>query len=302
MRVGTFFRESKIVMRMDEIEWNYQGNSVRVGMTWHGQGELVLMLPALSSISTRMEMWPLQERLGSFFTTLAMDWVGFGDRPRPPLRWSPEIYRSFLAYLLDEVVPWPFATIAAGHAAAYCLDAAAARPGSTGRLCLIAPTWRGPLPTMMGRKYPMFAQISRMVDWPVVGDLLYRLNVNRFMVRKMALGHVYAESSSLSEARFEEKLAVTRASGARHSSIRFVAGELDPMATREAFLSAAQQVNDPIIVVYGAETPPRSRAEMEVLAGLPNVVAAVVPHAKLAVHEEFPDEVAATIKKFLLGG
>ena len=111
----------------------------------------------------------------------------------------------------------------------------------------------------MGRKHPMFAQISRMVDWPLIGDLLYRLNVNRFMVRKMALGHVYAESSSLSEARFEEKLAVTRASGARHSSIRFVAGELDPMPTREAFLSAARQVNDPIMVVYGAETPLRRR-------------------------------------------
>ena len=94
---------------------------------------------------------------------------------------------------------------------------------------------------------------------------------------------------------------MTRASGARHSSIRFVAGELDPVATREAFLGAAQQVNDPIIVVYGAETPPRSRAEMEALAGLPNVVTAVVPRAKLAVHEEFPDEVAATIKEFLVG-
>ena len=192
---------------------------MRVGVTWHGRGESVLMLPAFSSISTRMEMWPLQERLGRWFTTLAIDWVGFGDRPRPPLRWSPEIYRSFLAYLLTEVVPRPFATIAAGHAAAYCLDAAAARPGSTGRLCLIAPTWRGPLPTMMGRKLPMFAQISRVIDWPVVGGLLYRLNVNRFMVRKMALGHVYANSSSLSEARFEEKMAVTRASGARHWSI-----------------------------------------------------------------------------------
>jgi len=246
-------------------------------------------------------MWPLQERLGSWFTTLAIDWVGFGDRPRPPLRWSPGIYRSFLAYLLTDVAPRPFATIAAGHAAAYCLDAAAARPGSTGRLCLIAPTWRGPLPTMMGRKHPMFAQISRIVDWPVVGDFLYRLNVNRFMVRKMALGHVYAESSSLSDARFEEKLAVTRASGARHSSIRFVAGELDPMTSRQAFLTAAQQVNDSIIVVYGAEKPLRSRAEMEALAGLPNVVANVVPHAKLAVHEEFPDQVAATIKNFLLG-
>ena len=95
-------------------------------------------------------------------------------------------------------------------------------------------------------------------------------------------------------------MAVTRASGARHSSIRFVAGELDPMATREAFLIAAQQVNDPIMVVCGAETPPRSRTEMEALAGLPNVVATIVPHAKLAVHEEFPDQVAATIKNFLL--
>jgi pimeloyl-ACP methyl ester carboxylesterase len=286
---------------MDEIEWRYQGNSVRVGTTRHGQGLSVLMLPALSSISTRSEMWPLQERLGARFTTLAIDWVGFGDRPRPPLRWSPEIYRSFLAYLLTEVAPRPFATIAAGHAAAYCLDAGAARPGSTGRLCLIAPTWRGPLPTMMGRRLPIFAKISRMVDWPVVGNLLYRLNVNRFMVRKMALGHVYAESSTLSDARFEEKMAVTRASGARYSSVRFVAGELDPMATRGAFLSAAQQVNDPIMVVYGAETPPKSRAEMEALAGLPNVVATGVSHAKLAVHEEFPDEVAATMKKFLLG-
>jgi hypothetical protein len=32
---------------------------------------------------------------------------------------------------------------------------------------------------------------------------------------------------------------------------------------------------------------------------LPNVVATIVPHAKLAVHEEFPDQVAATIKNFL---
>ena len=94
---------------------------MRVGVTWHGRGESVLMLPALSSISTRRER-PLQERLGPWFTTLAVDWVGFSDRPRPPLRWSPEIYRNFLAYLLNEVVPRPFATIAAGHAAAYCLD------------------------------------------------------------------------------------------------------------------------------------------------------------------------------------
>ena len=92
---------------------------------------------------------------------------------------------------------------------------------------------------------------------------------------------------------------MTRASGARHSSIRFVAGELDPMPTREAFLKCGAAGHDCIMVVYGAETPPRSRAEMEALVGLSNVVATVVP-PPCTVHEEFPDEVATTIKRFLL--
>ncbi len=34
-------------MRVYEIEWKYQADSVPVGMTWHGQGELVPVLPAL---------------------------------------------------------------------------------------------------------------------------------------------------------------------------------------------------------------------------------------------------------------
>jgi pimeloyl-ACP methyl ester carboxylesterase len=59
------------------------------------------------------------------------------------------------------------------------------------------------------------------------------------------------------------------------------------------------QVTDPILIVYGAGTPPKSRAEMEALAALPNVEAAVLPAGKLAVHEEFPDAVADAIKSFL---
>jgi hypothetical protein len=44
----------------------------------------VLLLPALSSISTRYEMRPLEERLSENFQIVAADWPGFGDQPRPP--------------------------------------------------------------------------------------------------------------------------------------------------------------------------------------------------------------------------
>jgi pimeloyl-ACP methyl ester carboxylesterase len=283
----------------DHIDWSWQGAAVRLGVTRMGAGPTLLMLPALSSISTRQEMRPLQERLAGAFTTVAIDWPGFGDSPRPAVRWQPDAYRAFLAEVLEQAVEHPLATVAAGHAAGYCLAAARARPGTTGRLCLIAPTWRGPLPTVMGKRHTAFGRIARAGDLPVLGELLYRLNVNPFMVRMMALGHVYRDPGALPERVMAEKLAVTRASGARHASIRFVVGELDPMTSREEFLEAARQVTEPILVIYGADTPPKSKAEMAELAALPNVRTALLPAGKLAIHEEFVDEVTGALRAFL---
>jgi len=118
----------------------------------------------------------------------------------------------------------------------------------------------------------------------------------------MALGHVYRNPGALPEPLLAEKLAVTRAAGARHASIRFVTGELDPMASREEFLGTARQVTDPILLVYGADTPAKSKAEMAELAALPNVRPVLLPAGKLAVHEEFADETAAAVRAFLNGG
>ena len=272
---------------------------MRLGVTRMGAGPTVLMLPALSSISTRGEMRPLQERLAASFTTVAIDWPGFGDAPRPAVRWQPDAYRAFLADVLEQAVERPLATVAAGHAAGYCLNAARARPGTTGRLCLVAPTWRGPLPTVTGKRHTAFRHIARAGDLPAIGDLIYRLNVNPFMVRMMALGHVYRDPGALPERVMAEKLAVTRAAGARHASIRFVVGELDPMTSREEFLDTARQVTEPILVIYGADTPPKSKAEMAELAALPNVRAELLPAGKLAIHEEFAEEVAEALWAFL---
>jgi pimeloyl-ACP methyl ester carboxylesterase len=283
----------------DHLNWAWQGATVRLGVTRMGAGPTILMLPALSSISTRGEMRPLQERLAAAFTTVAIDWPGFGDAPRPAARWQPEAYRAFLADVLATAIEHPFATVAAGHAAGYCLAAARARPGTTGRLCLIAPTWRGPLPTVMGKRHAAFRHIARAGDLPAIGEFIYRLNVNPFVVRMMALGHVYRDPGALAPDKLAEKLAVTRAGGARHASIRFVAGELDPMTSRDDFLDAARQVTEPILVIYGADTPRKSKTEMEELARLPNVRTALLPAGKLAIHEEFADEVAGALRGFL---
>ncbi|MGB7008761.1 MAG: alpha/beta hydrolase [Pseudolabrys sp.] len=284
-------------MISDRMKWSWRGKTIEVGFETRGEGPAVLMLPALSSISTRSEMRPLAEQLASAFTTIAIDWPGFGDRPRPAIAWEPDAYRKFLEHILQEL-PKPTATVAAGHAAGYLLAHASEHHGSVGKLCLVAPTWRGPLPTVMGRR-AMFRFVSRLVDLPVIGSALYRLNVNQPMIRMMAKGHDYADPAWLDQRRLAEKLVVTNATGARHASFRFVAGELDPMSSRELFLATARRVADPILVVYGAATPRRSKAEMEALRNLPHVQFRELPVGKLAVHEEFSALVADAVRSFI---
>lgn len=285
-----------------EISWRWAGETFQVGFERKGAGPILLLLPALSSISTRSEMRPLQGQLSAAFTTVSVDWPGFGNCAKPRVDWRPEAYAAFLEHLLTQVVPKPFATIAAGHAASYVLKQAATMPGSTGRLCLVAPTWRGPLPTMIGSRHPAFAWIVHAVDLPFFGQLLYRLNVNPLVVRMMGRGHVYADPDWLNESRLGEKLAVTRAAGARYASVRFVAGELDLVASRAEFLGLVERITGPILVLYAAGTPPKSKAEMEALASRPNVRRVILPSGKLSVHEEFPGPIADAIKSFLAEG
>ena len=281
------------------LYWNWRGQPIRLGADASGTGPKVLLLPALSSISSRREMRPLQERLAPRYSTLSVDWPGFGDEARPQVDWTPEAYAAFLAFLLTSVIAHPYAIVAAGHAATYVLKHATSASGPTTRLVLIAPTWRGPLPTVMGGHRPFFDRLCRLVDRPAVGPLVYRLNVNPFVVRRMGAGHVYADPAFLGEERLRQKLAVVRAPGARFASVRFVTGRLDPLASREAFLDLARRAAAPILLLYGAETPPRSRAEMEALAAVPGIRTARLPHGKLAVHEEFPDATINAIAPFL---
>src|SRR5882762_5044626 len=136
-------------------------------------------------------MRPLFDLLAPQFRVSSVDWPGFGDRARSRDDWSPEILSAFLNWFLSEIGSPPHAVVAAGHAASYARYQAVYQPGTIDRLVLIAPTWRGPLPTMMGGQRPWFARIRAAVDLPGLGPILYRLNVSRPIVTKMAKEHVY---------------------------------------------------------------------------------------------------------------
>jgi pimeloyl-ACP methyl ester carboxylesterase len=286
-------------MAYEEITWRCDGHDFSVGLDRAGTGPTVLLLPALSSILTRREMQPLQEQLARSFSTVSIDWPGFGELPKPFVDWRPEIYEAYLNHLLTHVVPNPAGIVAAGHAAGYMLKHFAGHERVAERLVLLSPTWRGPLPTMAGGDRALFPKIARAVDPPILGPMLYKLNVNRVVIGMMARGHVYADPAWLNRPRMDAKLAVTRVQGARHASIRFVTGRLDPFRSRDEQLVAVQRIAVPMLNLFAEAAPAKSRLEMEALAAFPNVKTVRLPRGKLSFYEEFPEEAAAVISAFL---
>lgn len=67
--------------------------------------------------------------------------------------------------------------------------------------------------------------------------------------------------------------------------MRFVTGYLDWVGSRMEFLDLVRKSDKPILVVFGDETPTRSRAEMEALAEMPNVRIERLAKGKLSIHE-----------------
>lgn len=260
-----------------------------------GGGQAALLLPALSTISARAEMHGLAEALAADYRCLVPDWPGFGDRPRPRLPLEPATLHAFLD-ALTAALPGPYALgIAAGHAAGYLVAAAARRPGLFGRLVLVAPTWRGPLPTAMPERRALHGRIRRAIETPLLGDALYRLNICPPIIRRMMRAHVYADPERVTPAVVRTKHAVTRQRNGRFGTAAFVTGGLDPVPSREAFLALFRDRLPPVQMLRPEHAPPRSGAEMDALAASGLVRTAAVPGA-LSAHEEYPDAVADAIR------
>jgi len=278
--------------------WNWQNQTVKAVYETLGQaGETVLLLPAFSTVSTRAEMRGLAERLAPSFQVVVLDWLGFGESDRLPIDYRPELYHKFLEDFVKSVFNTPVAVVAAGHAAGYVMQLAVSQAEVLSKIVLVAPTWRGPLPTM-GANRQIAGTVRQMVRTPLLGQLLYKLNTTPSFLKWMYRRHVYIDPSHLSDRFIHQKWQITQQRGARYAPAAFVTGNLDPVRTREEFLARFQNLSVPVMAVIGEQSPPQSKAEMEALSVVPGVQVQRLP-GSLGLHEEYPEALAEVIKPFL---
>lgn len=281
-----------------EFRWNWKGYSVQVAYEVLGEGTPILLLPAFSSVSTRTEMRGVAEALAQQFQVFAVDWPGFGQSDRPRLDYRPAVYHAFLRDFVQSTFSEPIVVIAAGHAAGYVMQLVHQQPDAFTYVILAAPTWRGPLPTMMGDKRWFFKLVRQVIGLPLLGQFLYLLNTSPWFLRWMYGRHVFHDRAHITRELIQTKWRSTQKKNARFASVAFVTGALDPVRNRKEFTDYFQPLPIPALIVVGEQTPPKSREEMEFVVHFTSVQVYRMP-GSLGLHEEYPAEFMEGILPFL---
>jgi pimeloyl-ACP methyl ester carboxylesterase len=279
-------------------QWHWQEQPVAITYETAGTGQPILLLPSFSTVSSRTEMAGLAKYLTPQFQVTSVDFPGFGDSDRSSLDYTPALYRQFLADFLRDIYATPVTMIAAGHAAGYAIEQAARVPNRVAKLILVAPTWRGPLPTMARGQKPWLKLVRDVIRTPAIGQFLYQLNTTPSFLGLMYRRHVYADPKHLTADLLTQKRQLTQQPGARFGAAAFVTGGLDPYVDRETAIADLQSLNIPVILAIGESSPPKSKAEMLALAQVAGVTSFTLP-GTLGLHEEYPSELYTVIEPFL---
>ncbi len=282
---------------VQKYTWTWEGQPLTVTYETLGEGTPVLLLPAFSTVSTRGEMGGIAKHLSSQFQTVTLDWPGFGDSQRPALDYRSALYHQFLQDFVRDNFNSPTAVIAAGHAAGYAMQLAQKMPQSVSKVVLVAPTWRGPLPTM-GVSQQVSGSVRQLVRSPILGQVLYQMNTTSSFLRLMYGRHVYVDKAKLTPEFITHKREITQQPGARYAPAAFVTGAIDSVNERDEFLAYFQPLPVPVMIIIGEQVPPKSRQEMDAIASLPGVRSSMLP-GSLGMHEEYADSVLQVIWNFL---
>jgi pimeloyl-ACP methyl ester carboxylesterase len=278
-------------------EWKWSNQTLHIAYDRHGKGASILLLPAFSTVSSRKEWEAVVQVLSSIYQVTSVDWPGFGDSSKAAIAYDPILYEAFLPEFVTACFDKPLTVVAAGHAAGYALHLAQQLPKQISRLVLVAPTWRGPLPSMGAAKI-VTKSVEKLVRLPLLGQFLYYLNTRPQFLRWMYSRHVFAQAQNLTPDFIAQKYATTQQRGARFGPAAFVTGGLDPVTNRGAFLQLFAGLRARCLVIISKDGPPKSKTEMEAVRAIPFAEILVHP-GSLGLHEEYGADVGHLIEAFL---
>ena len=284
--------ESPLPGESHYYKWSYGHIFYKVLGAVEAPPLLLLHTPELAA--SAYEMRKIMEPLAQHYRVYTPDLIGFGLSDRPGIDYTAETYVTLCRDFLADVVAQPATIVASRLSCNYAVAVAASSPESCERLVLISPlalagqSLQGSrLPIM--RNFPITSARSTVLQAAPVKWLLYPA-----LSTRVALRYLQARQRAfMTSADLDYYYDITRQFGAQHASMALLAGKLAQDVTQQ--LQALQQ---PTLVIWGARALNDARhleSQQDVSWTMVHTQLVLLPDAGIAVHEEHPETVVATI-------
>ncbi|MGZ3626844.1 MAG: alpha/beta fold hydrolase [Ktedonobacteraceae bacterium] len=254
---------------------------------------LLLHSPGLAASSYEMRL--ILEPLAQQYRVYAPDLIGFGISDHPKIAYSSEVYNELCHDFLTDVIKHPATIVASQMSCNYAVATAAKYPNLCERLVLLSPQSLEDKQEQTSFTPMSISKNFFLKAWHVllqeasVQLLLYPLLSTRFALQSlMAQNH-----SSINENDLEYFYAAAHQSDAERAAMAFLGGKLNLDVSQQ--LELLQQ---PTLVIWGAKGLNSSRhigSQQDISWMKSQTRLALLPDAGLAVHEEQPLKVSATI-------
>ena len=254
---------------------------------------LLLHSPGLGSSS--YEMRKIIEPLALHYHLYAPDLLGFGISDHPAIDYSSETYIALCQDFLTDIVKKPATIVASRISCNYAVAMAATSPNLCERLVLISPHDLEGRQEQASRSPIRNTRIAFVKAWHVllqarpVQWLLYPIFSTRFALHSLLVN----QHSITNDNDLDYFYATTHQIGAEHASIALLVGKLQQDVSQQLEL-----IQQPTLVIWGANGLNNSRhigSQQDISWMKLHTRLALLPDAGLAVHEEHPTRVIATI-------
>jgi len=255
----------------------------------------LLLLHTLELASSAYEMRKIIEPLAKHYRVYAPDLIGFGLSDRPSIDYSAETYVSLCRDFLTEVVQRPATIVASGISCNFAITVAATSPSLCERLVLISPiategVQEKELVLPMRNMGMSFTDaLPNLLQTAPAEWLLYPMLSTRFGLRYI----LSRQHKLLSDADLDYFYATAHQFGAQHASMALFTGKLAQDVSQQL-----ENLHQPTLIIWGASGLTHAQhigSQPDVPSTRARTRLALLPDAGLAVHEEFPETVIATI-------
>ena len=255
----------------------------------------LLLLHSPGLVASAYEMRKMIEPLAQHYHVYAPDLLGFGISDRPAIDYSADTYVGLCRDFLIDVVKQPATIVASRISCNYAIATAANSPNLCDRLVLISPVSleggqeQASLLPLRNTKIAFVRVWHGLLQAAPVKWLLYPMLSTRFALRSSLL----KQHSPISDIDLDYFYATSHQMGAEHASMALLARNLEQDISQQF-----EMIQQPTLVIWGARGLNDSRhigSQQDVSWMKTHTRLALLPDAGLAVHEEQPTRVIATI-------